>query len=1126
MSRLIAKAESWERVYSAFQNINFAAFDFNTVKQSILDYVKLYFPETFNDFIESSEFIAIVEVFAYIAELLAYRIDVNAHENFISTAQRKDSILRLAKFISYTTSRPLPARGLVKLSAVSTTESIVDANGVDLANRTIRWNDASNSNWKDQFVLVMNRVLDQEFGTVGPTDRFQIQDVLFELYAINMVPSATGVFSYSAKVNGRSVPMELVPSAYDVDNGIIERRPSNNSNFTLLYGQDGLGDASDTTGFFCYTKQGTLQRFRTVFDGVTPNQTYDVAANNINDTDVWINNVDPTSGSTLNVESLLPYRSEATSGISGEWVPVDLAHAQNVIFNTNPKRNKYELETMVNNQLRIIFGDGEFADIPSGTFDIWVRTSLDQDIVVPQSSVINTSSSFSYTDSFGRTQTFTFQYSLIGSLQNASASEDIEHVRATAPAVYYSQDRMVNGEDYNVFMLQDPSIMRLRAVNRTFAGDSKYITWHDASGTYENVKMFGDDGILYYQDVLDGVNTPVVDVSTLVTTYIEPLLSSTDMYMQLISANVPPAEYRRMFTTSEKSRLVEALTPPPTPARVDMYYNVVNYQWYAVKESDDVVSALSSDILGDDLGYPNAFIASPLISIKQTSIFETKYTVHRLARRLMFSSPTTAFWNTNDAARVVEYDTLSSDMDEISILHANVNCNRTGVLQKNWRFHVLGVSTIDSGIEIGLQDTNRISVISVDEANTGIPPGLNVDDATHFSGVADIIKPKFTHSIADVSDTIPEGGYTITLPIYYWAEPSTITDNIDVVVYDEDGNNIPRGNTTWDVASSSNSIVVSNKIVLYSKGLNASGALNKKLTISVNEYVYQTRASSADSWIDVSPTADNVYSHAQDALAGTGMWRRFVGRSGLNFSWFHRSPRYHLVDPAPSNIIDMFIIPKGYYISLKRWLEDSTAVKPDLPTPLALRTAYGYLLDNKMISDTVILHPGKIKLLFGANAQRSLQASFKIVKSPQSVLTDNQIKTALITAVRNFFDITTWEFGETFYYTELSTAIHNALATDISSVVLVPVNDQNGFGSLFQVQAAEDEIFYADITPDQIEMVTSYNALNMQMGQTRTVVKYVTAPTTTSVANTSMNDAYCDVTYCDRTYILTNSLVE
>lgn len=1062
MSRLVARAESWERVYTAFQNINFTAFDFNSVKQSILDYVKLYFPETFNDFIESSEFIAIVEVFAYVAELLAYRIDINAHENFLSTAQRKDSILRLAKFISYTPSRPLPARGLVKITSVTTTEGLTDANGIDLSNRTIFWNDITNPSWKDQFILVVNRVLSQDFGSVSPTDRFQIQDMLFELYSVNLNPTSTGTFPYTAIVGGRSVPMELVPAAYDATSGIVERRPANNSNYSIMYGQDGLGDASDTTGFFCFTKQGMLQRIRTEFDGITPNQTYTIGISDINDTDIWLNAVDPNTGETLNTTSVLPYRAEALAGKSGEWVEVDLAHAQNVIFNTNPKRNKYELETLANNDVRILFGDGEFADIPSGYFDIWVRTSLDQDIVIPRSSVVDTTATFTYNDVFGRVQTFTFTFSLIGSLQNASASEDMEHVRANAPAVYYSQDRMVNGEDYNVFMLQDPSILKLRAINRTFAGDSRYITWHDPSGTYENVKLFGNDGIMYYEDVDETINTPVIDTSTLITTYIEPLLSSTDLVTHIVGANVPPSQYRRLFTSTEKDRLVTALTPPPTPAKVEMYYNVVTYQWHAIKESDDPTIAL--------VDYPTNFIPYPLIIVHQTSIFETRYSITRVARRVMFSSPSMAFWNMNPASRVIEYDTLNSDYDQITVLQANTNCNRKTVLQQNWDFYVLGQSTINAGTEIGLPDVNRISVLPVDADNTGIPPGLNLDDATNYIGMADFINPKFSFDIS--TTTVPTTGITITLPIYYVVG----VDDVSVMC---GTTNTPLASYCWseDVAET-----VSNKIFLYDKGIDGNSDVNTSLTIFVNEYTYQQRMSVDEYWSDVSSTPDVMYAYRQDALAGTLLWRRLPGRSGLNFSWMHRSPRYHLVDPSATNVIDMFIIPKGYYLSVKRWLEDSQSRKPDAPTPLDLRTTYNYLLDNKMISDTVVLHPGNIKLLFGSRAPTSLQATFKIIKSPNSTMTDNQIKTNVIAAIRNFFDISMWEFGETFYFTELSAAIHTALPNDISSVILVPANPQSIFGTMFQVIAREDEIFMADVTPDQITLISSLNSVNMNMG--------------------------------------------
>jgi len=110
MSRIISRAEAWERAYEVYQQVNFNAFDFTSIKQSLIDYMKLYFPEDFNDYIESSEFIALLELFAYVGELLAYRLDLDAHENFITQAQRKESILRLAKLISYTAARNIEAR--------------------------------------------------------------------------------------------------------------------------------------------------------------------------------------------------------------------------------------------------------------------------------------------------------------------------------------------------------------------------------------------------------------------------------------------------------------------------------------------------------------------------------------------------------------------------------------------------------------------------------------------------------------------------------------------------------------------------------------------------------------------------------------------------------------------------------------------------------------------------------------------------------------------------------------------------------------------------------------------------------------------------------------------------------
>jgi hypothetical protein len=35
-------AEAWDKVYSAFQQVNFTSYDFDTIKESLLQYMKIY----------------------------------------------------------------------------------------------------------------------------------------------------------------------------------------------------------------------------------------------------------------------------------------------------------------------------------------------------------------------------------------------------------------------------------------------------------------------------------------------------------------------------------------------------------------------------------------------------------------------------------------------------------------------------------------------------------------------------------------------------------------------------------------------------------------------------------------------------------------------------------------------------------------------------------------------------------------------------------------------------------------------------------------------------------------------------------------------------------------------------
>lgn len=1047
MSRIISRAEAWERAYEAFQQVNFNAFDYNSVKQSLVDYLKLYYPEDFNDFIESSEFIALLELFAYFSELFAYRLDLNAHENFITQAQRKESVLRLAKLISYSASRNIPARGLTKITSVRTTETIFDSNGTNLANVRINWNDANNPNWKEQFLLVLNRVLRQDFGTVTPEERVQVQDVLFELYQLENNPLTNGIFSYSASVSGESFPMELVPVELTAF-GPEERRPDNTSTFSILYGQDGLGDGSDTTGFFAFTKQGSLTKETTTFDGVTPNQTYDINVENINNTDVYVNNIDPDTGETIDDGSV-------AGAVSGEWVEVDLANAQNIIFNTNSRRQKYEIETLEDDEIRLIFGDSEFADIPSGTFDIWYRVSSDEDVVIPQSAITDVSSSFTYVGLQGNVQTFSFTVSAISSLQNAAPSETIDHVRRVAPSVYYTQDRMVNNRDYNTFMLQDTTILKLRALNRTFAGDSKYIHWHDPSGTYENVKLFGCDGALYIEDSTNSsfVRTSVLD--DLIDFYIEPILSTTDFFTILTTRGVPTSQLRKRFTTTERAELLSALTDIANGlamSDLNIYYHTSTFD-FEFQVNDGAASSPSSDV-----------IWTPTQGVIWVEFDGTDgWTVNWYRERMVFESNQTRFWNTNDGLSVIDYDTLNTVNDRIILLEANVNADRECLFDNDQTFNILNQElTVDE-----LRDINRLSVLPEDTNND------NIADNMDLSGILN-----GTQTISSTATT--------ALPDLMLV--NDFVEGLHTVVGDQSGETYTYG-TDYTLLYNGSTVglgEVANQINI--TAFHASPA-DTSVTLSWTDYLYFSRASTSDDWVLADPTTTTIIEDWFDEVNASpypanfptgGLYRRLRGRLGFNFAWFHQADRFRLIDPAPTNIIDTYIIPRGYYTELLEWLNGEITVEPDPPSSLDLLSTYGELLDNKMISDTVILHPGLFKLIFGSKALPELQARLRVIRPTSGRLTDNEVKTRIVGVVQTFFDINLWEFGETFYFTELAAAIHNDLKSEIDSVALVPSYSLHQFGDMFQVIAREDEIIQADIGVEDIDIVQSFTATNLR----------------------------------------------
>ena len=151
--------EDWKQIYQTYREADFQSYDFETLRKSFVDYLRLYYPETFNDYIESSEFIALLDVIAFMGQSLAFRTDLNTRENYLDTAERRDSVVRLANLVSYTAKRNTAAEGYLKVFSVVTTENVVDYNGVNLSNVTVNWADPTNPSWQEQFTAIINASL-------------------------------------------------------------------------------------------------------------------------------------------------------------------------------------------------------------------------------------------------------------------------------------------------------------------------------------------------------------------------------------------------------------------------------------------------------------------------------------------------------------------------------------------------------------------------------------------------------------------------------------------------------------------------------------------------------------------------------------------------------------------------------------------------------------------------------------------------------------------------------------------------------------------------------------------------------------------------------------------------------
>jgi len=75
--------------------------DFSSFRNDLMDFAKVYFPNTYNDFNESSPGMMFIEMASYVGDVLSYYVDSAFKENLLAYAEEQNNIVRIAQSLGY-----------------------------------------------------------------------------------------------------------------------------------------------------------------------------------------------------------------------------------------------------------------------------------------------------------------------------------------------------------------------------------------------------------------------------------------------------------------------------------------------------------------------------------------------------------------------------------------------------------------------------------------------------------------------------------------------------------------------------------------------------------------------------------------------------------------------------------------------------------------------------------------------------------------------------------------------------------------------------------------------------------------------------------------------------------------
>jgi hypothetical protein len=786
----------------------------------------------------------------------------------------------------------------------------------------------------------------------------------------------------------------------------------------------------------------------------------------------------------------------------------------------------------------------------------------------------NISVSVPYVNARGIQHTLTISLGLEYTVENSSPSETIDSIRSKAPAVYYTQNRMITGEDYNLAPLSSSQeVLKVKAINRTSSGISRSFDIIDASGKYSKINVFADDGLIYRKDDERNYSFKYSNknvVLNFVRNTIQPALSSFQTY------NFYLTNFDKIFTADVNVKWIKSTTEenastgffgnvfdsfpikvgtyttsnlryieigglikfiPPTASQAFYRGELVNYD-PANKDHKKFIWTKVVKLVGDGTNAGKGNLNSGKGPITFSEVIPTGSLPSQVVSKFASTIPTdieNEILNLTFSSETfgLRYDVLAGEWKVISStnidLENDFNLGQAGDslnanVDSSWlvafvydgdeyRVRVRGTEYIFSSVSQNRFYFDRGEKVYDSRARTIIKDqikvlGINESPQSSIASnieLADAIlalrnsNPLFTASdvlnIVDRQQTLKDNiSFEIADSVRY-QDGYKSADSIKLSFYDSDDDGVIDNPDSFDEIVG---IDLLTKYIFFQQVQDENGfdvfnyipnigdrfiIKDKEINANVNDYDHNQLIYFYDQGENIIKRVDLI----TRSFILEPSYVAYVGRDNLKFQYIHNASESRRIDPSVSNIIDVYLLTRSYDTSYRRWLTGGQISKPEIPTSELLNTQFGANLTAiKSISDEIVYHPVKYFPLFGDKAASDFQAVFKVVKNPNRVLNDNDLKVRIINSINEFFSVENWDFGDRFYTGELITYIISQNSPDISNMVLVPKQENQAYGSLVEIKAQPDEILVSAATVDNIEILynitaTELNLLNSQV---------------------------------------------